>query len=50
MGQNRKEKKQIKTRNDFWAAEDLKFDSNSFLFKNSLKHMQVASCFIYLIA
>jgi hypothetical protein len=32
VGQNRKEKK---TRKDFWAAKDLKFDSNGFSFKNS---------------
>jgi hypothetical protein len=34
-----KRKKEIKTGMDFWAAENLKFDSNGFLFKNYLKQM-----------
>jgi hypothetical protein len=40
-GQNGKEKKEIKTGKDFYASKNCKFDSNGFLFKNSLKHMQV---------
>jgi hypothetical protein len=37
-GQNGKEKGN-KTRKDFWAAENWKFNLNDFLFKNSLKYM-----------
>jgi hypothetical protein len=33
--------KEIKIGKDFWAPENWKFDSNEFLFKNYLKHMQV---------
>jgi hypothetical protein len=36
-----KKKKEIKTGKDFYASKNCKFDSNGFLFKNSLKHMQV---------
>jgi hypothetical protein len=43
-------KKEVKTGNDFLATENWKFDSNNFLFKNSLKHMQVGFCFVHLIA
>jgi hypothetical protein len=41
--------KEIKIGKDFWAPENWKFDSNEFLFKNYLKHMQVGSCFVHLI-
>jgi hypothetical protein len=48
-GPKRKIKKEIKSRKNFLAAENWKFDSNNFLFKNSSKHMQVGSYFIHLI-
>jgi hypothetical protein len=32
-GSKRNRKKKIKIGNDFWAAENWKFDSNGFLFK-----------------
>jgi hypothetical protein len=50
MGQNRNEKKRNKTGKDFWTAKNSNFDSIDFLFKNSLKHMQVRSYFVRLIA
>jgi hypothetical protein len=34
-------KKGNKTKKIFWATENWKFYSSGFLFKNSLKHMQV---------
>jgi hypothetical protein len=49
-GSKRNRKKKIKIGNDFWAAENWKFDSNGFLFKKSLKHMQVRSGFVHLVA
>jgi hypothetical protein len=48
-GQNGKGNKEIKIGNDFWAAENWKFDSNIFLLKNSSKYMQVGSCFVHLV-
>jgi hypothetical protein len=48
-GPKQKRKKEIKTETDFWAAENWKFDSNGFLFKNSSKPMQVESCFVHLV-
>jgi hypothetical protein len=49
-GPKQKRRNEIKTRNNFWAAENLKFDSNEFLFKNSSKHMQVVSYSVHLVA
>jgi hypothetical protein len=48
-GRNVKEKKEIKTGEDFWATENWNCDSNSFLFRNSSKHLQVVSYFVHLV-
>jgi hypothetical protein len=45
-GPKQKRKKEIKTEKDFLTAENWKFDLNGFY----LKHMQVRSCFVHLIA